>query len=121
MIDTSPARGAVLLLPWETYRRPAWNHGEAVFDPWSKLLSRPVIWNDGTRVGEVGLAPDDPRARRLDGAIRGAIRGGGPLTAALSAAGVRFVVDDADGPGSRLPGAVVVAAQPGLTVYRLPG
>ena len=77
-LGTQP-RGAVLLRPWETYRRPAWNHGEAVFDPWSKLLSRPVIWNDGTRVGHVGLAPDDPRARRLDGAIRG----GGPLTAAL--------------------------------------
>jgi hypothetical protein len=107
----------VLLLPWETYRRPAWNHGEAVFDPWPKLLSRPVIWNDGTRVGDVGLAPDDPRARRLDGVIRG----GGPLTAALGAAGVRFVVDDAGGSGPRLPGAVVVVDQPGLTVYRLPG
>jgi hypothetical protein len=118
-IDASPARGDVLLLPWETYRRPAWNHGEAVFDPWSKLLSRPVIWNDGTRVGHVGLVPDDPRARRLDAAVRG----GGPLTAALSAAGVRFVVDDADGPGpgARLPGAVVLVDQPGLTVYRLPG
>jgi len=117
MIDASPARGAVLLLPWETYRRPAWNHGEAVFDPWSKLLSRPVIWNDGTRVGDVGLAPDDPRARRLDRVIRG----GGPLTAALAAAGVRFVVDDADGPRPRLAGAVVVVDQPGLTVYRLEG
>ena len=119
MIDASPARGDVLLLPWETYRRPAWNHGEAVFDPWSKLLSRPVIWNDGTRVGDVGLAPDDPRARRLDGAIRGS----GPLTEVLGAAGVRFVVDDADGPspGPRLPGAVVLVDQPGLTVYRLPG
>jgi len=117
MIDASPARGDVLLLPWETYRRPAWNHGEAMFDPWPKLLSRPVIWNDGTRVGDVGLAPDDPRARRLDGVIRG----GGALTAALGAAGVRFVVDDAGGSGPRLPGAVVVAAQPGLTVYRLPG
>jgi hypothetical protein len=116
-IDASPARGAVLLLPWETYRRSAWNHGEAVFDPWPKLLSRPVIWNDGTRVGDVGLAPDDPRARRLDGVIRGR----GPLTAALSAAGVRFVVDDAGGSGPRLPGTVVVAAQPGLTVYRVPG
>jgi hypothetical protein len=119
VIDASPARGAVLLLPWETYRRPAWNHGQAMFDPWSKLLSRPVIWNDGTRVGDIGLAPDDPRARRLDGAIRG----GGPLTAALGAAGVRFVVDDAagPGPGARLPGAVVLVNQPGLTVYRLPG
>jgi hypothetical protein len=121
MIDTSQARGDVLLLPWETYRTPPWNHGEVVLDPWTRLLSRPVIWNDGTRVGDVELAPDDPAARRLDSAIRG----GGPLTATLGAAGVRFVVDDADGPGrpfgARLPGAVVLVDEPGLTVYRLPG
>jgi hypothetical protein len=124
LIDASPAGGSVLLLPWETYRTPYWNHGEVVLDPWSRLLSRPVIWNDGTRVGDVELAPDDPRARRLDAIIRG----GGPLTAALAAAGVRFVVDDADGPGppdqpagARLPGAVVLVDQPGLTVYELPG
>jgi hypothetical protein len=124
VIDASPARGAVLVLPWETYRTPPWNHGEVVLDPWSRLLSRPVIWNDGTQVGSVELAPDDPRARRLDGVIQG----WGPLTAALDAAGVRFVVDDPDGPGpedqqvgARLPGAVVLVAQPGLTVYQLPG
>jgi hypothetical protein len=124
LIGASPARGDVLILPWQTYRTPSWNHGEVVLDPWSRLLSRPVIWNDGTRVGDVELAPDDPRARRLDGVIRGA----GPLTAALGAAGVRFVVDDPDGPGpqnqqvaARLPGAVVLVDQPGLTVYQLPG
>jgi hypothetical protein len=124
LIDASPAGGAVLVLPFQTYRTPPWNHGETVLDPWSRLLSRPVIWNDGTRVGGVELAPDDPRARRLDGAIGGA----GPLTAALAAAGVRFVVDDPDGPGpqgqaagARLPGAVVLVDQPGLTVYELPG
>ena len=121
LIDTSPAGGAVLSLPWETYRTPPWNHGEVVLDPWSRLLSRPVIWNDGTRIGHVELEPDDPRARRLDAVIRGP----GPLTAALSAAGVRFVVDDPDGPGqqvgARLPGAVVLVDQPGLTVYELPG
>jgi hypothetical protein len=121
LIDASPARGAVLILPWETYRTPYWNHGEVMLDPWSLLLSRPVIWNDGTRVGDVELAPDDPRARRLDGAIRGT----GPLTAALAAAGVRIVVDDPNGPGqqvgARLPGAVVLVDQPGLTVYELPG
>jgi hypothetical protein len=119
IIDASPARGDVLLLPWQTYRTPSWNHGEVMFDPWSLLLSRPVIWNDGTRVGDVELAPDDPRARRLDGVIGGA----GPLTASLSAAGVRFVLDDQDEPGqvgARLPGAVILVRQPGLTVYRLP-
>jgi hypothetical protein len=121
VVDASPARGEVLVLPWATYRTPSWNHGEVMLDPWPRLLSRPVIWNDGTRVGDVTMAPDDPRARRLDGVIGG----GGPLTAALRAAGVRFVLDDADGPGQqvgpRLPGAVVILHQPGLTVYRLPG
>jgi hypothetical protein len=120
-LDASPARGSVLLLPWATYRSPPWNHGEVVLDPWTRLLSRPLIWNDGTQVGEVALEPDDPRARSLAGAIAA----GGPLTATLRAAGVRFVLDDADGPGpqvaARLPGSVVIIDQPGLTVYQLPG
>ena len=120
-VDASPVRGSVLLLPWQTYRTPSWNHGETVLDPWTRLLSRPLIWNDGTRVGAVELWPDDPRARALDGVIGGR----GPLTAVLRAAGVRFVLDDADGPdpgvAARLPGAVVIIDQPGLTVYRLPG
>jgi hypothetical protein len=118
-VDASAARGSVLLLPFQTYRTFSWNHGEVVLDPWTRLLSRPLIWNDGTRVGDIDLAPDDPLARQLDGVIRG----GGPLTAVLRAAGVRFVLDDADGPqdGQRLPGAVVIVDQPGLTIYQLPG
>jgi hypothetical protein len=120
-LDTSVARGSVLLLPWATYRAPPWNHGEVVLDPWTRLLSRSLIWNDGTQVGDVALAPDDPQARALEGALRGS----GPLTATLRAAGIRFVLDDADGPdpqvAARLPGSVVIIDQPGLTVYQLPG
>jgi hypothetical protein len=120
-LDASPAPGSVLLLPWATYRTPSWNHGEVVIDPWTHLLSRPLIWNDGTQVGSVALLPDDPRARTLDAAIDGT----GPLTATLRAAGVRFVLDDADGPGSqvaaRLPGSVKIINLPGLSVYQLPG
>jgi hypothetical protein len=120
-LDASPASGSVLLLPWATYRTPSWNHGEVVIDPWTHLLSRPLIWNDGTQVGSVALLPDDPRARTLDAAIDGT----GPLTATLRAAGVRFVLDDGDGPGSqvaaRLPGSVMIVNLPGLTVYQLPG
>jgi hypothetical protein len=119
-INDSPLAGAVLVLPWAAERTPSWNHGETVLDPWPRLLSRQVIWNDGTIVGNVALTPDDPKARQLDGVIDGP----GPLTAALTAAGVRFVLSDPDGTGQqvggRLPGAVVVVSQPGLTVYRLP-
>ncbi|HEV2254301.1 MAG TPA: hypothetical protein VGS06_14000 [Streptosporangiaceae bacterium] len=120
-LDASPAPGSVLLLPWATYRTPSWNHGEVVLDPWTRLLSRPLIWNDGTQVGPVALTPDDPRARSLDAAIDGT----GPLTGTLRAVGVRFVLDDANGPqpqlATRLPGSVMIINLPGLTVYQLPG
>jgi hypothetical protein len=117
-IDDSRAPGDVLLLPWAAYRRPAWNGGRAMLDPWPRLVSRPVIWNDGPQVGPVQLRPDDPAARRLTGVIRAS----GPLTSALAAAGVRFVIVDS-GPSvaRRLRGCAVVAAGPGLAVYRVPG
>ena len=118
LIDASPAGGSVLLLPWAAYRSPAWNGGRTLLDPWPRLLSQPVIWNDGPRVGGVSMRPDDPAARRLGATLSG----GGPLTGALRAAGVRFVVVDS-GPSlaRRLPGCAVVSAQPGLMVFRLTG
>ncbi len=137
MIDGSRAPGDVLLLPWAADRAPSWNHGEVMLDAWPRLVSRPVIWNDGTQVGNVSndgtqvgnvwndwtqagnitMAPDDPRARRLDGLIRS----GAPLTAALRAAGVSFVVIDADTPaGARLPGCTAIYNQPDLVVYQVP-
>ncbi len=129
-IDASRAPGAVLLLPWAADRTPAWNHGEVMLDAWPRLVSRAVIWNDGTVVGNLALAPDDPRARGLDAVIGSA----GPLTAALRAAGVRFVVVDAAPPDARdpqdaqdtpaairLPGCTAIYNQPDLVVYRIPG
>ena len=118
VIDAAPGPGDVLLLPWAADRRPAWNGGEAMLDPWPRLLARPVIWNDGTQVGDVRLAPDDPRARRLNAIVAGQ----GSLTAALRAAGVRFVLVDAGpAPGARLPGSTMIVDQPGLVVYELGG
>jgi len=115
-IDGSRAPGKVLLLPWAAYRRPAWNGGRAMLDPWPRLVSRQVIWNDGSQVGHIGLQPDDPAARRLAGVIRAP----GPLTSALTAAGVRFVIVDSGSAAARLAGCTVLAASPGLTVYLVP-
>ena len=115
-IDGSRAPGEVLLLPWAAYRRPAWNGGRAMLDPWPRLVSRQVIWNDGSQVGRIDLQPDDPAARRLAGVIRAP----GPLTRALAAAGVRFVIVDSGSAAGRLPGCTVVATGPGLAVYQVP-
>ena len=119
-----------------------------MLDPWTKLLSRPVIWNDALQVGAQTVAAEDAQARRLTPVIAGA----GPLTSPLRAAGVRYVIVDAgpllrgdtspsggpaaggSGPGrdgagdggsclagrARLPGATVVLASGDLIVFRLP-
>jgi hypothetical protein len=126
LIDDDRHRGAALVLPWAAYRRYQWNGAEAVFDPWSRLLRRRVIFNDALRVGGQTLAPEDPAARRLDAVITS----GAPLTRALQAAGVRYVIVDA-GPSlvpgaahgavqARLPGASLLAASGDLALFLLP-
>jgi hypothetical protein len=132
LIDTDQAPGNVLLLPWAAYRGYLWNDSRAVLDPWPRLLSRLVIWNDGVQVGNLRLAPEDPQARGLDHLIRSTV----PLTAALRRAGLRYVIVDAPADGSRdltagrqvgaypfasrLSGCQVVFARADLVVYRLP-
>jgi hypothetical protein len=91
LIDAGPSSGSVALLPWAAYRRFAWNDGGAVLDPWTKLLARPVIWNDALQVGTQTVAAEDARARRLTPVIAGARS----LTGPLRAAGVRYVIVDA--------------------------
>jgi hypothetical protein len=121
LMTADPAPGSVLLLPWAAYRRPAWNHGEAVLDPWPRLLTRTVIWNDGVQVGSVRLPPEDPSAT----ALAAWVSSGRALTARLAASGVRYVIDDAGvvSPPAQarlLPGCTVVYSAPDLVVYRVP-
>ncbi len=135
-IDADPAPGAVLLLPWALYRRYPWNDGEAVFDPWSRLLARDVIFNDALTVGSQTIGQESAASIRLNRVLSQP----GPLTGRLRAAGVRYVVVDA-GPllagatvngeqvngeqgrlaaSARLPGAQLVTASRDLVVFRLP-
>ena len=129
IIDGDRRPGSVLVLPWAAYRRYSWNRGEAVFDPWSKLLHRRVIVNDALTVGTRTLAAEDPEARRLAPLVTSP----GPLTAALAAAHVRYVIvdagpllaQDAGPPAARLhggpfAGASVVLASGDLLLLRLP-
>jgi len=125
-IDTSRTSGSVLLLPWAAYRRYPWNDGEAVYDPWNKLLSREVISNDGLQVGRQTLTQESAASIRLNRIIARP----GPMTTRLIAAGVRYVIIDA-GPllttpagrvaaAARLPTARVLLASRDLVVLILP-
>jgi hypothetical protein len=126
LLDRSREPGSVLLLPWAQYRRYPWNHGEPVFDPWPRMLTRPMIWNDAIRVGTTTVAAESESARQLGPAVTAP----GPMTFRLVAAGVRYVIVDA-GPLltkprarlatlARLPGAQVMLASPDLIIFRLP-
>jgi hypothetical protein len=134
VIDGDPAQGTVLLLPWAAYRRYPWNGGEAVYDPWPRLLGREVISNDGLQVGNLALGQESTDSIRLNRIVTAP----GPLTGALRAAGVLYVVIDAGQllppgrpgwagwtgvPGlaarARLPGAQLIMASPDLVVFRL--
>ncbi|HXB46730.1 MAG TPA: hypothetical protein VNW50_03135 [Streptosporangiaceae bacterium] len=120
LINTDPHPGNALLLPWGAYRRFGWNHGEAVLDPWPRLLTRQVIWNDGVQVGSLQIPPEDPAAV----AISSAVTSGAALTSRLEADGYRYVIVDAGISHpflSRLQGCLLVFSGAGLDVYRVPG
>jgi hypothetical protein len=125
LIDSDPRPGTVLVLPWAQYRRYPWNGGEAVFDPWSRLLARDVIENDALTVGNQTVGQESAATIRMNRRIAAA----GPLTGRLQAAGVRYVVIDA-GPllgaataglpaAARLPGARLVMDSRDLVVFLL--
>ncbi|HEX8006211.1 MAG TPA: hypothetical protein VF482_07270, partial [Trebonia sp.] len=126
LIDSDPRPGTVLLLPWALYRRYPWNQGEAVFDPWPRLLAREVIANDALTVGSQTLGQESVASIRLNRVIVQP----GPLTRKREASGVRYAVVDA-GPllgragvglaaAARLPGAQLVMASRDLVIFRLP-
>jgi hypothetical protein len=126
LIDGDPRAGTVLLLPWAAYRRYPWNGGEAVYDPWTELTHREVISSTALQVGSQTLAPESADSIRLNRIVMAP----GPMTRALAAAGVAYVIVDA-GPllarplrglasQARLPGASLVLASRDLVVFRLP-
>ncbi len=129
LVDDDPQPGSVLLLPWGVYRRYRWNDGEAVFDPWPRLLGRDVIASDGLQIGRYTLAQESTASIKMNRLLAQP----GPITGRLRADGVRFVIIDA-GPllmrastgspaalaaAARLPGARLLLASGDLLLFRL--
>ncbi len=89
--------GDVVLLPFQSYRAPAWNDGgRPVLAPLGRYLRRDVVVEDRLVVDGRSLAGEDPRAAE----VRQALGESTPdeRSRGLQAAGVRLVVvEDLDG------------------------
>ncbi|GAA2622900.1 hypothetical protein SMC26_01395 [Actinomadura fulvescens] len=120
LVEADSVPGDVLVLPWATYRSYGWNGGRTSLDALPRYLGRRVIISDAVMIGSLTVRAEDPRARRLDEAVRA----GGPLTERLRAAGIRYVALDAETSAAnparqRLAGATPVLDRPDLVLYRI--
>ncbi len=117
-----PVDGAVLVLPWSSYRTFAWNRDRPLLDPAPRMFDRRVVRNDAVRVGSLTIATEDPVARSLGPTVTSRH----PLTPALRTAGVRYVlVEHPRGVGEntfhrRLTGSRLVFDGAHLRLYRVP-
>lgn len=89
--------GSLLVLPWMTYRRYAWDGDRVVLDPWNRLVARDVLSSDDLPVSGQVVSGEDPRgaevARLLD-----ADPSPQEARSALRSLGVRYVVLDRSQP-----------------------
>ncbi|MFI6536577.1 hypothetical protein ACIBHY_29295 [Nonomuraea sp. NPDC050547] len=112
IIGRDPAKGDVLVLPFESYRRFPWNGDRAVLDPAQRFFATPgreVVVNDSVRVGDLVVGTEDARAKRVAAVL------GDPRR--LAEEGIRYVVVDSGSPD--LPGARLLMDRPELRLYAL--
>ena len=112
--------GAVLVLPFQPYRRVAWAPGRPVLDPAPRLLAGDVVVSDRLTVGTRTLAGEDPRVA----AAARALTGPPPqLPVALARRGIGWVLVERGTPGAvpDLRSLRPVRSGPALRLYRVPG
>jgi hypothetical protein len=114
--------GAVLVLPFASFRGYEWNGGTPIVDPAPRMFDRIVVAADDVRVGPVTIRGENPRNRR----IAALLQRPGPLDlGSLRAEGVRYILIEQDQPGaevaSRVVGATEIHRGSELALWRLPG
>lgn len=130
-VASRPGGGDVLLLPFSTYRAPAWNGGRRVLDPLGRYLRPDFLQSDELFVSGRRIAGEDPRAARVARVLE---RGGSSteVAARLRAEGVGWVALDREAqrqvpasvPSLRPPSTgegTVLHAGALLTLWALPG
>lgn len=112
--------GDVVLLPFTSYRAPAWNGERKVLDPLPRFLGRQAVANDELYVDGRPLPGEDPRAAEVGTAL--ALDSARERAAALAGLGVSVAVSQQI-PGQDTPevaGDVTFSAS-GVTVVEVAG
>jgi hypothetical protein len=111
--------GAVVVLPFESYRRYPWNAGTPSLDPVPRWLSPPTVGSADLVVRRRGVPVrvrgEDPFADRV-----AAVLAGPDPVPRLAEMGVAWIVVDVDGVAAP-DGAELAYAGPALSLYRVPG
>jgi hypothetical protein len=86
VLDAAPP-GTVAVLPWQQYRRYAWNEGRVSLTVAPRLLPRQVLADDSLPVSGTRVPGEDPRSGR----VRDALAAGADPATVLRAEGARYV------------------------------
>jgi hypothetical protein len=121
LMVADPEPGAMLVLPWHLYFGFPWNGDRVVLDPAQRYFTRRAVGNDDLELEGVTVRGEDPYGGHLGPLVRGAA----PLTPALPAQGIRYVlvlkVAGWDRFTQRLAGARRLLDGADLALYEVPG
>lgn len=94
VIAAEPPRGDLLVLPFSSYRAPAWNGGRTVLDPLGRYLQPDFVVNDRLAVSGTVLPGEDTRGPRVSEALRD--RDPAAAARSLGALGIGMVAVEKD-------------------------
>lgn len=94
------SRGDVLILPFTSYRAPAWNHGHKVLDPLGRYLTVDYVASDRLLVSGRLIEGEDPRGAGIRRALQA--RTPSARSRLLAAQGIGLVVAERD-TGQKVP------------------
>ncbi|MGV9216322.1 hypothetical protein ACTFTM_31115 [Micromonospora sp. RB23] len=122
VVNRDPAGGALVSLPWASFRAYGWAGQVPVLDPASRAFRRPVIADQDVLVGRERIRGESATSDR----VAEVLAAPGDPVAGLRRLGVRYALIQTDQPGAaqveaRFGAADVVRRDGALILLRLPG
>jgi len=116
-LDASPDSGAMVLLPWRSYRRFDWGNPRSAHDPAYAWFDVPMVGSDELIVGRRVVGDRDPATERVRRAA--SAPDSGRQLAGLGVGWALVYTDDPLTPELRLDGLERVRGGPDVRLYRV--